>query len=100
VKLLILDRQYELTRIANAAIDIYSVVAVLSRATYALNHNQEAASHDVQVAQLFTRAASKRIKRNLSEASNPSEKDLQQIEAIARDVYAVNGLAHLHPIDV
>lgn len=95
-----LDRQYELIRVANAAIDIYSVVAVLSRATYALNKNQEAAAHDLQVAQLFTRNASKRIQRSLSEASKPNEKDLSQIESIARQVYEANGLAHRHPIDV
>ncbi|KAI6184255.1 hypothetical protein M3Y97_00576400 [Aphelenchoides bicaudatus] len=96
----IIDRQYELIRVANAAIDIYSIAAVLSRATYALSQNQEAAKHDLEVAQLFTRSATKRIQRSLSEASNPNEKDLKQIETIASQVYENGGLAHRHPIDI
>lgn len=87
-------------RVANAAIDIYSIVAVLSRATYALNHNKDAADHDVQVAQLFTRSAAKRIQRSLAEAANPNDKDLKQIETIARQVYENGGLVHRHPIDI
>jgi very long chain acyl-CoA dehydrogenase len=96
----ITGRQYELIRIANAAIDIYSIAAVLSRATYALNKSEESAKHDLEVAQLFTSSASKRIQDNLKEAYNPDSKDLEQTVTIARQVYENKGLAHRHPIDI
>jgi len=96
----IIDRQYELVRVADAAIDIYSIVCVLSRATYALNKDKNAAKHDLEVAQLFARTASKRIQDNLKEAANPNSKDLKQIEGIARQIYENNGLVHRHPIDI
>jgi len=89
-----------LVRVADAAIDIYSIVCVLSRATYALNKDKNAAKHDLEVAQLFARTASKRIQDNLKEAANPNSKDLKQIEGIARQIYENNGLVHRHPIDI
>jgi len=96
----VVDRQYELVRLANAAIDIYSTVCVLSRATYALNKDANAAKHDLEISQLFSRSASNRIQNNLKEAANPNEKDLKHIETIARQVYENNGLVHRHPIDI
>jgi hypothetical protein len=65
-----------------------------------LKANPDAAKHDLQIAQLFTRSASKRIRRNLAEAANPNSTDLKQIETIARQIFENGGLAHLHPIDV
>jgi hypothetical protein len=89
-----------LVRIANAAIDIYTSVTVLSRATYALKRNPEAAKHDAQIAQLFCRSAAKRIQRNLADAANPDPNDLKQIQAIARQTFENGSLVHRHPIDL
>jgi hypothetical protein len=65
-----------------------------------LNHNHEGSDHDLQIAQLFSRGASQRIRRNLAAASNPNGKDLQQIEEIARTLYKSGGLVHRHPLDL
>ncbi len=49
----ILDEQFLLNRVASAAIDIYSNVVVLSRATRALNMNIPSASHEEMIARVW-----------------------------------------------
>ncbi|KAI6242914.1 Acyl-CoA dehydrogenase family member 9 [Aphelenchoides fujianensis] len=96
----IIDRQYELIRIANAAIDIYALVCVLSRATYSLQKDANAAQNDLQIAQLFARNATQRIQQNLKDAANAKEGDLKKIDGIAARAFEAGGIAHRHPIDV
>ena len=62
---LVADRQYELTRVADAAIDIYSILAVLSRVTYSLNHNASSAGHESDIAKYFVDVVSYIFSYNL-----------------------------------
>lgn len=48
-----LGEQFLLNRIANAAIDIYSMVVVLSRATQALNINAPSASYEEKLTNII-----------------------------------------------
>jgi very long chain acyl-CoA dehydrogenase len=49
----IVDKQYELTRLANAAIDIYSSAVVLSRASRALQSGSPTAKHEENLANIW-----------------------------------------------
>ncbi|CAD5212393.1 unnamed protein product [Bursaphelenchus okinawaensis] len=95
----IVERQYELTRLADAAIDIYSTIAVLSRASYVLNKHSDA-KIDLQIAQLFSQNASIRIQRNLKDAAAASSNKLGLIADISKQVTENEGLVHQHIIDV
>ncbi|CAD5216532.1 unnamed protein product [Bursaphelenchus xylophilus] len=95
----IIDRQYELIRLADAAIDIYSNMAVLSRASYVLNQDKDA-THDLKIAQLYSQNASRRIQKNLKEASSVGSNELNLISTIAKQVTDNEGLVHKHIIDV
>lgn len=79
----IIDRQYELIRLANAAIDIYSMVSVLSRCSFALEKGN--ATYEQQIAQLFLRQASKRVFANIEEACCPSVTGMRLIEQISQN---------------
>uniref|UniRef100_A0A915DUG1 Acyl-CoA dehydrogenase/oxidase C-terminal domain-containing protein n=1 Tax=Ditylenchus dipsaci TaxID=166011 RepID=A0A915DUG1_9BILA len=97
----IVDRQYELLRVANAAIDIYSMVAVLSRASYAISKKGDgSALHDQQIAQLFVKQASKRALENLREAAAPSVTGTRLIEEIAVSVCDNQAMIQKHPINI
>ena len=49
------DKQFELTRLANAAIDIYAMAAVLSRTTSLLDSSEEGRiqGHEVMLCNTF-----------------------------------------------
>ncbi|KAI6196689.1 hypothetical protein M3Y94_01138400 [Aphelenchoides besseyi] len=96
----IIDRQYELIRIADAAIEIYSLVAVLSRASYALNKDVDAAQSDLMIAQLYARRSSTRIQRYLNDIANLNNDDLKKIEKISNQAFENGAIAHRHPIDI
>ena len=53
VFLLISEQQFLLNRVADAAIDIYGMVAVLSRASRALENNLESAKLESTMCQVF-----------------------------------------------
>ena len=50
---LIADRQFELVRVADAAIDIYAVACVLSRYTFSAQKGAGSLEHEKQIAELF-----------------------------------------------
>ena len=47
------DEQFKLTRIANAAIDIYAMVVVLSRASRTLQLRLPSSAHEEAICKLF-----------------------------------------------
>uniref|UniRef100_A0A7E5A176 Very long-chain specific acyl-CoA dehydrogenase, mitochondrial n=1 Tax=Panagrellus redivivus TaxID=6233 RepID=A0A7E5A176_PANRE len=96
----IIDRQYELTRVADAAIDIYSMVCVLSRATYVLNKQNGNAPHDKKIVELFTRQAVRRVRANLARASAGDDKEVGLIHDIATEISANGGLVQQHPLNL
>ncbi len=58
-------------RVADAAIDLYALLAVLSRATARLEeHGEEAAGRDVTLVKLFAAQAGKRFADNLAWLEN------------------------------
>ncbi|KAK0412275.1 hypothetical protein QR680_006126 [Steinernema hermaphroditum] len=96
----IIERQFEVTRVANAAIDIYSMVAVLSRCTRTLNSTDGDSNHEKQIAELFVRQASRRAVKQLKETDGATLSNLSLITSIAKDVCKNQALPQVHPIDV
>ncbi|TMS33817.1 hypothetical protein L596_001509 [Steinernema carpocapsae] len=96
----IIERQYEVTRVANAAIDIYSMIAVLSRCTRTLNSAGGNGEHEQQIAELFVEQAARRAIDQLKEADGATLDDVPRIESIADAICKNQGLIQTHPIDV
>jgi acyl-CoA dehydrogenase family protein 9 len=66
----IFDRQYQLGRIADAAIELYVSSCVLNRLDHLLSHGHDGAAHasrDVQVGRYYLLTAARRIHRNLAD---------------------------------
>jgi very long chain acyl-CoA dehydrogenase len=95
----IIDRQYELIRVANALIDIYSMAAVISRCGYVLQKDSNS-THDLEITKLFVAQASKRALENLKEASNAKETEMRQISNIAQSICANQSMIQKHPVNI
>src|SRR3954463_6219454 len=63
----IIDKQFQQERMANAAIDIYLAVAVLSRTTWEIERagSEEAAKTQLDCARIFVPMATRRARRNI-----------------------------------
>uniref|UniRef100_A0A8R1HQA4 Very long-chain specific acyl-CoA dehydrogenase, mitochondrial n=1 Tax=Caenorhabditis japonica TaxID=281687 RepID=A0A8R1HQA4_CAEJA len=98
----IIDRQYEMIRVANAAISIYSSIAVLSRATYAIKNKSASADFERKIAALYVEGAMRTAKRNLNEASSEAEnaKLVSTISSLSKEICGNGGLPLQHPIDL
>ncbi|CAI2343339.1 unnamed protein product [Caenorhabditis sp. 36 PRJEB53466] len=98
----IIDRQYEMIRVANAAIDIYSSIAVLSRATFTIKNKSSSADFERQVATYYVSNAVRSANRNLKDAASGVENatKVATIESLAKEVCTNGGLPLQHPIEL
>ncbi|CAJ0567467.1 unnamed protein product, partial [Mesorhabditis spiculigera] len=93
----IIDRQFELIRVADAAIDIVALACVLSRATFSAQHGSPSLEHEKDIVQLFTKQALNRITDNLKVAREGGSGEVNLITKIARDVCKNGSLPLNHP---
>ncbi|KAL3994288.1 Acyl-CoA dehydrogenase C-terminal domain family protein [Acanthocheilonema viteae] len=93
----IIERQWELIRMADAAIDIYSVVAVLSRCNHAANQ-QSSFEYERKLAELYTLKACEHVRILLEDILKRTE-DSDRIKAISSDIFKAGSMLSLHPID-
>ena len=78
----VIERQYLQERMANAAIDIYIAMAVLSRATTALERQgEEGAAEDLDMARLFIPMAMRRARRQIRGLRNNQD---ARVSAVAQ----------------
>lgn len=89
----IVEREYQQERIANVAIDLYACLAVLSRATAAVEkRGSEKAAEEVRLARAFVQAAKYRIVGNLKEmdrnVGDPEKGRDDLLTAISDSAYA------------
>uniref|UniRef100_A0A914X7Y4 Very long-chain specific acyl-CoA dehydrogenase, mitochondrial n=1 Tax=Plectus sambesii TaxID=2011161 RepID=A0A914X7Y4_9BILA len=97
----VIDQQFLLRRIADAAIDIYSMVAVLSRCSHALEQNAPSMKHEQEIVDVFCKQASKRVMVNLQALkSDDSKKEFKQLAAMAEAVCKNGSLVQQHPLGV
>ena len=80
-----IERQYLQLRLANAAIDIYLSVAVLSRTTWEIERagGVDAAAAELDCARVFIPAAMRRARRNIRALRTNQDERLSAIAARA-----------------
>ncbi|PIO71077.1 acyl-CoA dehydrogenase protein [Teladorsagia circumcincta] len=96
----IVNRQYELVRVADAAIDIYCMIATISRCTHSCKKKAASASYEKEITNYFCSIASRRTMHNLKEAAQGNEHDVKLVTSIASAVCKNGGLPQQHPVDV
>ncbi|XP_014606877.1 PREDICTED: very long-chain specific acyl-CoA dehydrogenase, mitochondrial [Polistes canadensis] len=95
----IVDEQFVLHRIAQAAIDTYTMVVVMSRATMAANKNSPSAQHELLMAQTWCAEASSRAAYNLKVANSKKHLDLfDNFNKISKNMCDGGGCVHLNPL--
>ncbi|KAI2801446.1 hypothetical protein RDWZM_008444 [Blomia tropicalis] len=96
----IIHEQILLTRLANAAMDIYVMLVVLSRVTRALNNKVPSVDIEKKMAKIICSEAHIRIDRNLrSLRSSELLRNDEGHREIAKDILANGGILHSHPLD-
>jgi acyl-CoA dehydrogenase family protein 9 len=87
----VIGKQYHQERLANIAIDLYASLAVLSRATAAIQkRGSEKAAEEVRLAKAFVQAAKYRMVGHLKEMDK--NRDVEQT-AVSETAYAAPGYA-------
>ncbi|KAJ9584882.1 hypothetical protein L9F63_020782 [Diploptera punctata] len=95
----IVDEQFVLNRLANAAIDSYTMVVVLSRATLSLNSNLPTAHQEELMTNVWCNEASQRVMQNLAAIRSPQNlQNFSNLSAIAKNVCENGGLVHINPL--
>lgn len=95
----IVDEQFILNRIAQAAFDTYTMAAVLSRATMSANKNLSSMEHELLMAKTWCAEASNRVKYNLKSISSDTQLDIfRNLSKISRNMCDVGGYVQLNPL--
>lgn len=90
----IVEEQFILNRLAQAAIDTYTSVVVLSRASRAANLNLPTAEHEIMMAQAWCQEAASRTAYNLKVARTDKYLDLfRKYKKISQNVCANGGIS-------
>lgn len=96
----IVHEQMLLHRLANAAIDIYTMLVVMSRATRGLQKNVPSAEIEKNMTKVICSEANINIDRTLKSIRNTEAlKNDEVMRVIAREVLQNGGLVHGHPLD-
>ena len=95
----ILHRQFELTRVADAAILLYVSVAVLARCSGSLEAGLASSRQEEQLARLWCRLAHKRVQTSLATLADPAQlEDFQNMAQISRAVCDRSGVVQPNPL--
>ena len=94
----IIDKQFQQERMANAAIDIYLAVAVLSRTTRELERaGEDGAKAQLDCARIFVPMATRRVRRNIRALRRNQD---SRMRAIAEHALLMTDLGPEAPTDV
>ncbi|HQU44763.1 MAG TPA: acyl-CoA dehydrogenase family protein, partial [Pirellulales bacterium] len=81
----VFDRQYQLGRIADAAIELYVSSCVLNRLDRLLvNTHAAEQTHDLQVGRYYLRTAARRIRRNLADLWDNDDEETSRVANLVR----------------
>ncbi|XP_071566375.1 very long-chain specific acyl-CoA dehydrogenase, mitochondrial-like [Temnothorax nylanderi] len=95
----IVDEQFILNRITQAAFDTYTMAVVLSRTTVSLNKNLPSAEHELLMAQTWCAEASNRAAYNLQQVSSSKQLDIfSKLSKISKNVCEVGGCVQSNPL--
>ncbi|XP_058798287.1 very long-chain specific acyl-CoA dehydrogenase, mitochondrial-like [Phymastichus coffea] len=95
----IVDEQFILNRLAQAAIDTFTMAAVLSRATLSASKNLPSAKHEMLMAEVWCSEASSRVAYNLKTVG--ASKNLavfSNLSKISRNVCDAGGVVQVNPL--
>ncbi|XP_055595023.1 very long-chain specific acyl-CoA dehydrogenase, mitochondrial [Uranotaenia lowii] len=97
----IVEEQYMLNRLADAAIDTYSMAVVLSRATRAVRNNLPSADHEILMTQAWCHEAADRVRVNIRKINTDSfAENYSRMSQISKNICTNNGIAHNNPLDI
>ncbi|CAG7815004.1 unnamed protein product [Allacma fusca] len=92
----IIEEQFILNRLAEAAIDTYCMTVVLSRASQSIERNYSSAPHEALMAKVFCSEAYERIKLNLGRTKGTINlQNYKDMSEIAKSLCAENGKPHV-----
>ena len=94
----IIDEQLLVERLADVAVDLYAMVAVVSRATQALEQGRSSAGHETLLASVFCERANRRIRRRLRAIEQGRKNGDVELRRIADELFAHGGYVPSHPI--
>ncbi|XP_035210229.1 very long-chain specific acyl-CoA dehydrogenase, mitochondrial-like, partial [Stegodyphus dumicola] len=95
----IVSEQFLLNRLANAAIDIYAMATVLSRATHTLNKNLPSADYEEMLTNIICSEASERVHQNLGVLKSGSKlKNFEHMRSLANYVAKFGGPLQNNPL--
>ncbi|PNF25569.1 Very long-chain specific acyl-CoA dehydrogenase, mitochondrial [Cryptotermes secundus] len=96
----VVEEQFVLNRLANAAIDTYTMAVVLSRATMALQSGLPSAHIQELMTKVWCSEASGRVAENLGAIrSSQTLENFSNLSAIAKNVCENGGLIHINPLN-
>lgn len=97
----IVNEQMLLNRLADSAIDIYSMVCVLSRASNSIKGKLPSVDHELLMTQSWVLEASDRVKINLRKVkSNDFIENYKRLSLISQNVCKVHDVVQNNPINV
>jgi len=95
----IIHEQMICTRVADAAIDLFGMMCVVSRTTKSLNEGVETAQHEKLMTQIFCEEASNRIEDVIKSISDPSNLNVDNLKKTLGDqIIAKEGCMAKHPL--
>uniref|UniRef100_A0A0K8SGI7 Uncharacterized protein n=1 Tax=Lygus hesperus TaxID=30085 RepID=A0A0K8SGI7_LYGHE len=97
----IIEQQFLLNRVASSAIDIYTMVVALSRATRSLQAGTPSAQHEALMVKVWCSEASARVSMNLGALSNSESLDnFSTLSQIAKNVCEAGGFVQPNPLGI
>ncbi|XP_017892033.1 very long-chain specific acyl-CoA dehydrogenase, mitochondrial [Ceratina calcarata] len=97
----IVDQQFILNRISQAAFDIYTSAIIMSRASMSVNNKVPSMEHELLMAQTWCSEASRRVNSNLKSISSDKQLNVfTNLSKISRNVCDVGGCVQLNPLGI
>lgn len=97
----ITERQFQLARVADSAIDIYAMATTLSRASRAVRLGLPSAEQEVLMTQIWCKEANDRVHRNINRIhSGAFQENYRRMATVAKTVSERRGLAYMNPNEI
>merc|ERR1712131_308883 len=97
----IINEQFILNRLANAAIDIYISTCMVSRCSQSLANNLSSARHEELMTKVFCNEASQRIALNLGALKNSTQlSNFKSMAEISKNVCEAEGVLQGNPLGI
>ncbi|XP_078265994.1 very long-chain specific acyl-CoA dehydrogenase, mitochondrial-like [Rhinoraja longicauda] len=95
----VIDQQFLLKKIADAAIDIYAMTVVISRASRALSKGHPTAQHEKVLCETWCIEAFARVTKNLNALKSKSNMQVvSNMQALSKDIVDKGGVVPIHPL--